>query len=61
LWLNVGLRDIHPGDSNFPLKTADDDIQRGTGKQVRAGIVKTRLGKLPVSSGMREISQREAR
>jgi hypothetical protein len=26
------------------------------GKQVRAGIVKTRLGKLPVSNGVREIS-----
>jgi len=61
LWLNISLRDSRAGDDNFPLKTADNDVQRAMGKQVCAGIVKTCLGKLPVRNGVREISQRHAR
>jgi hypothetical protein len=60
LWLNIGLRDIRAGNDNFPLKTANDDIQRATGKQIRVGIVKARVSKLPVSSSMGEVRQRQA-
>jgi hypothetical protein len=61
LWLNISLRDGRAGDDNFPFKTGDNDVQPAPGKQVRAGIVKTRVGKLLVSNGVREISQRHAR
>src|SRR5947199_7886085 len=37
------------------LKIADGDVERGTGEQIRGGIVVARLGKLPVGGRAGEI------
>src|SRR5437762_8786630 len=53
-WLNIAcVYRLIRGD--LLLEVADGDIERGTGEQVRGGIMVARLGKLPVGGSAGEI------
>ena len=58
-WLNIGCGDRGVID-NFLLKIAHSDVERAPGEKIGTGIVKARLGKLPVRGSAGEIRDGQA-
>ncbi|PYL57298.1 MAG: hypothetical protein DMF31_10970 [Verrucomicrobia bacterium] len=58
--MNIALGNVKARSDNLPFETTEDNIKGTMGKELRTGIVKTRLGKLSVAGRMGEINQGEA-
>ena len=53
-WLDIG--GAYAGIiNNFLLKIVDDNVERAAGEKIGTGVVKARLGQLPVRRSAREI------
>src|SRR6476620_1945730 len=52
-WLNIAC--VYRLNSDFLLEIADRDVERASGQQVGTGVVKARLGQLPVRGSAREM------
>jgi hypothetical protein len=59
-WLNITcVYSRITGD--FLLQIADRDVERGAGQKVGTGVVKARLGQLPVCGSAREMRKGQGR
>src|SRR6476469_8960278 len=59
LWLDVGCS--YGLANDFLLKIVDNDIKRAPAEKISRGVIKARLGKLPVGCGARKVSNDQDR